>query len=85
MSNFCNKRYFVLCFIDTKEVYVNNWYLRMNGMKPSSSSGSQSSFIKPLASSLVNFSPKMIREMNMIECISINIYKALYAISMQIN
>lgn len=34
-------------------------YLRMYGMKPSSSSSSQSSFIKPLASSLVNFSPKM--------------------------
>ena len=73
MSNFCNKRYFVFCFMDTKvDIYATR-YLRMNGMKPSSSSGSQSSFIKPLASSLVNFSPKIIREMNMIECISINI------------
>merc|ERR1711936_50632 len=29
----------------------------MKGMKPSSSAGSQSSFIRPLASSLVSFSP----------------------------
>ena len=39
-----------------------NKYLRMNGMKPSSSSGSQSSFIKPLASSLVNFSPAQMKK-----------------------
>merc|ERR1712243_185840 len=33
----------------------------MKGMKPSSSSGSQSSFIRPLASSLVSFSPRLVR------------------------
>ena len=37
------------------KIYFN---LRMKGVKPSSSSGSQSSFIKPLASSLESFSPK---------------------------
>ena len=36
----------------------------MNGMKPSSSSGSQSSFINPLASSLVNFSPEILGNNN---------------------
>merc|ERR1712002_1057231 len=33
----------------------------MKGMKPSSSSGSQSSFMRPLASSLVSFSPRLVR------------------------
>jgi len=33
--------------------------LRMKGVKPSSSTGSHNSFIKPLASSLESFSPKI--------------------------
>jgi len=36
----------------------------MKGMNPSSSSGSQSSFIRPLASSLVSFSPRFVMRRN---------------------
>merc|ERR1712012_532456 len=36
----------------------------MKGMKPSSSAGSQSSFIRDLASSLVSFSPRLVRRRN---------------------
>ena len=36
---------------------IENVNLRMKGVKPSASSGSHNSFIKPLASSLVSFSP----------------------------
>ena len=43
----------------------NMLYLRLNGMKPSSSAGSQSSFIRALVSSLVNFSPA--------HCIKVNL------------
>ena len=39
-------------------VQYNN--LRLKGMKPSSSSGSQRSFIRFLASSLVSFSPRLV-------------------------
>merc|ERR1719282_1548786 len=35
----------------------------MDGMNPSSSSGSQSSFMRPLASSLVSFSPRFVRSL----------------------
>jgi len=36
----------------------------LNGMNPSSSSGSQSSFISDLASSLVSFSPRLVSSLN---------------------
>merc|ERR1740128_937609 len=36
----------------------------MKGIKPSPSAGSQSSFIRDLASSLVSFSPRLIRSLN---------------------
>jgi len=36
----------------------------LNGMNPSSSSGSQSSFIRFLASSLLSFSPRLVRRRN---------------------
>ena len=39
-------------------------HLRLNGMNPSSSSGSQSSFIRDLASSLVSFSPRLVSRRN---------------------
>merc|ERR1711892_1048270 len=35
----------------------------MNGMNPSSSVGSHSSFIRPLASSFVSFSPRLVRSL----------------------
>merc|ERR1712008_428263 len=35
----------------------------MKGVKPSASSGSHNSFIKPLASSLVSFSPKLVNSL----------------------
>ena len=64
------KRFFLLINVFLEMLILNIWrwktnankYLRMNGMKPSSSSGSQSSFIKPLASSLVNFSPAQMKK-----------------------
>jgi len=55
----------VTCKKTTKAVYFSAAHIfskkGMKGMKPSSSSGSQSSFIKPLASSLVSFSPRLVR------------------------
>merc|ERR1712012_1253857 len=66
----CTKKEQIQCddFVLFKKIYFSAAHILsrkgMKGMNPSSSAGSQSSFIRDFASSLVSFSPRLVRRRN---------------------